>query len=50
MMSMKQIRAIFVLAFAFFGAILIGFGTNWQIGTGLFLCMLAFEGTIKEYK
>jgi hypothetical protein len=47
-MSVNQIKAIFVLVFMIVGSILIGYGSNWLIGFGVFFCLWSLAGILES--
>jgi hypothetical protein len=46
-MSIKQLKAIFVILFALTGSSFISLGTNWMVGVGVFFCLWALAGMLE---
>lgn len=41
-------RQIVIMIFMVIGSVLIGFGTNWMIGAGVFFLMWALAGLLED--
>jgi hypothetical protein len=48
-MMKNNLQAMIAGIFAISGSILIGYGSNWMIGTGMFLCLQAIAGFAEYY-
>lgn len=46
-MTVRQWKIIFTASFAVGGSVLIGFGTNFYVGFGVFFCIWSLAGLLE---